>query len=295
MMSFLSSLFSPFRALLMSPARWIGLPRRILGLSPPGRVAFFVAIALIGCLVGYGIFAYFQDELSNLFEGKWLLPTLFLMIALPTAAYFTTKYWLEVEPSAFPDLDAAWNAGVRALGKVGIDLSNTPLYLVVGVNEANAANTLMHASGWELLVEGAPDGAAPLRWFANRDAIVVFCLDASALSFCHAPTAPDKSGPNSLRSTMVAGGGGGGGGGTGTIVAPSTGIRGTIIASASQDDYDSPSPSKAPISIRGTMVSNPTTDRESQSSNLAKAEPEQQASRKDLANYSERRYEYDFD
>ncbi len=278
-MRFLSSFFSPFRALLTRPARWIGLPRRFLGLSPPGRVAFLVAVALIGCLFGYGIYAYFQEELSNLLEGRWLYPTLFLMVALPTAAYFTTKVWLEVESSVFPDIDAAWNAGVQALGKAGIDLTNTPLYLVVGVNEANAANTLMHASGWELVVEGAPDGAAPLRWFASRDAVVVFCLDTSAMSLCHAPVAADKSAPHSLRSTMVADGGG-------TFVAPSTGIRGTIVATASQEDYDAPVKSNAPVSIKGTMVSYPTGDRES--SSMKSAEPDAAVSRKDLAHHSER-------
>jgi len=231
------------------------------------------------CLVGYGIFAYFQEELSNLFEGKWLLPTLFLMAALPTAAYFTTKYWLEVESSAFPDLDAAWNVGVNGLGKAGIDLTNTPLYLVIGVNEANAANTLMHASGWELVVEGTPDGAAPLRWFANRDAVIVFCLDASALSLCHAPAAPDKSSPHSLRGTIVADSGKAGD-------APAVGIRGTIIASASQAEYDLTSQPKAPMSIKGTMVSYPTNDRESHSAKIA--EPDAVVDRKNLSSYSDR-------
>lgn len=261
-MSILSTLMSPFVSLLSGPAKFLGVSKRLLGLSLPARVALVLSVFLVVCIVGYSGLTVWKEGWDGLWNRRQLqysFPVVLLLIGLPTAAYWTTKYWIEVEPTDFPDIDAAWHSGLAALAKAGIELSETPLYFGIGVHDANSASTLMAASGWELIVDGKPEGAAPLRWYATRDAIIVFCLDASGLSLCHAPpressttTIGKSSGPGggaaNLRGTLVSAG-------MSENVGPPMnpraggGIRGTMIA-----DAPTPSTSRPAVGIRGTLI-----------------------------------------
>src|SRR5262245_41478348 len=64
---------------------------------------------------------------------NWL-PILFLLISLRG----WISWWLwkllmpEVETSNFPDIDAAWNEAVHTLGQAGIQITELPLFLVLG-------------------------------------------------------------------------------------------------------------------------------------------------------------------
>lgn len=262
-MSFFSTLISPFTKLFSGPARFLGLPKRLMGLSLPARVACVLGLFLVLCVAGYLGFVTYREGwsgLCNRFQPRFLFPIVLLLFGLPIAAYWTTRYWIEVDSSPFPDIDGAWNAGMDALAKSGIDLGSTPLYLAIGVHDANSAGTLMNASGWELLVDGKPDGSAPLRWYASRDAVIVFCLDASGLSLCHAPQREGASadanyrsaGASNIRQTLIAGGGNG--------VSEDDreksrlGIRGTMIADAPADRNRGAPPARPAVGIRGTMI-----------------------------------------
>ena len=239
----------------------MGLPRRLLGLSLPARVAFVLAVFLILCVVGYSGWVAMREGLSGLwdrFQPRFALPVILLLIGLPAAAYWTTRYWIEVESSAYPDIDAAWNAGLEALAKSGIDLGTTPLYFAIGIHDANSAGTLMNASGWELLVDGRPDGDTPLRWYASRDAVIVFCLDACGLSLSQAPQREGSaasnehrtSGATNLRQTLVAGGGV-----TEEERGGRLGLRGTMLAEAAGERDRAATPPRPAVGLRGTMIS----------------------------------------
>ncbi len=260
-MSILSTFMSPFVSLLSGPARFLGVSKRLLGLSLPARVALVLALFLVLCILGYSGLIVYREGWNGLWDRtqlRYSFPVVLLLIGLPMAAYWTTKYWIEVEPTEFPDIDAAWHSGLGALAKAGIDLSETPLYFGIGVHDANSASTLISASGWELVVDGKPDGAAPLRWYATRDAVIVFCLDASGLSLCHAPQrdsstagiakASGSGGAANLRGTIVSGGMGEGASPAANPRAGG-GIRGTMIADAPE-----PAPSRPAVGIRGTMI-----------------------------------------
>ena len=256
-------MLSPFTRLFSWPARFLGFPKRLLGLSLPARVAWVLAIFLVLCVTGYSGLVVFREGWSGLWDrlnpGYFLL-MLLLLFGLPTAAYWTARYWIEVESSAFPDIDAAWKAGLDSIGKAGIDLGTTPLYVALGIHDANSAGTLMNASGWELLVDGMPGGATPLRWYASRDAVIVFCLDACALSLCHAPQREDVSssnvhrgggGASNIRQTLVVGGGG-----ASEVERDSRrkGIRGTMLADAPMEPEPMAAPSRPAMGLRGTMI-----------------------------------------
>lgn len=295
-MRFFSSLLSPFTRLFSGPARFLGLPKRLLGLSLPARVAWVLAIFLVLCVTGYSSLVVFREGWSGLwdrFNPGYISLMLLLLFGLPTAAYWTTRYWIEVESSAFPDIDAAWKAGLEALGKVGIDLGTTPLYVALGIHDANSAGTLMNASGWELLVDGKPEGASPLRWYANRDAVIVFCLDACGLSLCHAPQREGVSSNNdyregggisNIRQTLVAGGGGSS---ESERDSRRKGIRGTMLADAPMEPESMPGPSRPAMGLRGTMISGAseqwmagsTTESQTTTRNVDRVELSQQEER----------------
>ncbi len=262
-MRFFSSLLSPFTRLFSGPARFLGLPKRLLGLSLPARVAWVLGLFLVLCVASYLSFVTYREGWSGLwdrFQPRFSLPIVLLLFGLPTAAYWTTRYWIEVESSDFPDIDAAWAAGLEALAKSGIDLGTTPLYLAIGLHDANSAGTLMNASGWELVVDGKPDGASPLRWYASRDAVIIFCLDACGMSLCQTPQRESRSGSNghkaavgsNIRQTLIVGSGGGGS--EDEREGRRLGIRGTMLAD-SPLDHDSGATSARPaLGIRGTMI-----------------------------------------
>ena len=280
-MNFISRLFSPFTRLLSGPARFLGVSQRLLGLSLPARVALVLAVFLVLCIFGYCGLILYRENWNGLWDRtqlRYSFPVALLLIGLPLAAYWTTKYWIEVEPTDFPDIDAAWHSGLDVLAKAGINLCETPLYFGIGVHDATTASTLMSATGWELVVDGKPDGAAPLRWYATRDAVIVFCLDASGLSLCHAPQRESaiagigktiaSGGGGNIRATMVAGGmsGGGDGGNADPNPRRGAGIRGTMIADAPE-----PTPNRPAVGIRGTMIAGASMS--AQSSNLGSSEP----------------------
>lgn len=114
---------------------------------------------------------------------KIWLPLLFSLVYL--LAWQGWRLWQLVregaEPSAFPDLDDAWKEATGRLEQSGIDVSATPLFLILGRPAGREVN-LFNASGISLTVPLVPREAdAPLRVCANPDGIYVTCSDASLL------------------------------------------------------------------------------------------------------------------
>ncbi len=231
-----------------------------MGWSLPTRVSILLFVFLMCCVIGYYVAAYFGGE-QGLFapklEPRFILSWLLLILAMPVAAYFAVRAWLETEPSQFPDIDEAWELGLDALSQKGVAIDQCPLFLVTGIFAPHDADNLMEAAEWELLVAGQPTGNHPLRWYASRDSIAVFLLDASAASMLQESVARELS--NSARGPAQGGGlrgtllGGAAPFPTTDTEAPATGIRGTIIADAGQLGPSAAPPPPA-TGIRGTML-----------------------------------------
>lgn len=225
----LSRLFNYLRSWLTSPARWLSATGRLAGLTLPARVMFILLIFLILCVVGFYVGRYYTTDeatFGSLFEARFVLPLLVCVIALPVTAYYATRFWLETPPSEFPDIDDAWQQGIASLGRAGLDVHQLPLYFTLGVTDATTADHVMQAAGWELLVDGVPDGVSPLRWYASKKAVMLFLLDAGSTSKMH--RLPDQSNllvPADLRGTLL------GAAAAPEATAPSRGIRGTIVSS----------------------------------------------------------------
>ena len=116
------------------------------------------------------------------FRNVWL-PLLFLLAY--ALGWLGRWLWRLLGPgqesAVFPDIDRAWDEAVRALDQAGIDLTDVPLFLVLG-RPQGAEEGLFQGGQLRLLVEQAPRRAdAPLHVYANRDAIYVTCAGASLL------------------------------------------------------------------------------------------------------------------
>ncbi len=228
-----------------------------MGMSLPMRAAILMAVSLLVCAILYCVWVIWFSGGGEGMAGLWtrsdkyMVAALLLFIGLPTAIYYATKVWLEVEPTKFPDIDAAWNAGLAALAKSGVDLTETPLFLAIGVNDPNSADAIMHGSGWELIVDGQPQGKTPLKFYASRDAVLIHCVDASGIGICHVQNLVGAAGVDPTKTLVNLSGDSSAPRGPSPRAA--VGLRGTMIA----DEEPEPQPaamSQRPSSISGTMI-----------------------------------------
>lgn len=114
---------------------------------------------------------------------KVWLPLLFLLIYVMSWLI----WWLwelltsEKESSEYPDIDEAWDAALTALDQASIDLTQSPLFLILG-SPIGTEEALLHAAQLSFEVGRTPRGAeAPLHIYANRDGIYLTCPGASLL------------------------------------------------------------------------------------------------------------------
>jgi hypothetical protein len=112
------------------------------------------------------------------------LPSLFLLVY----SLSWLGWWLwnqlgpEQESPVFADIDQAWNEAVRALDQASIDLTEAPLFLVLG-RPRGTEEALFQGAQLRLQISGVPRRAdAPLRVYASRDAVYVTCTGVSLLS-----------------------------------------------------------------------------------------------------------------
>ena len=146
------------------------------------------ALCVIGILVGLAILNY-QLDLEKMLRVPWpllrkaWLPLLFSLIYILAWLGWWLWHLLRAKPgpSVFPDIDDAWREATEALKHSGIDLTRTPLFMILGRPSGPEA-CLFNASRVPLMVPQVPRNPdAPLHVFASPDAIYVTCAGASLL------------------------------------------------------------------------------------------------------------------
>ncbi len=159
-------------------------------LRHPGQRLRWVLRALF--LVTFLVLLGFINELADLERvlraplpilRKVWLPLLFLLIYVMSWLI----WWLwelltsEKESSEYPDIDEAWDAALVALDQASIDLTQSPLFLILG-SPIGTEEALLHAAQLSFEAGRTPRGAeAPLHIYANRDGIYLTCPGASLL------------------------------------------------------------------------------------------------------------------
>ena len=187
MMSFINRIFTILTAplrLLLSPTTLFSSSRRLPRISLPAKVAIFLFIFLaIGItLVRWLIRRTTQNvNVFRLWTDQWLWMML-AALAISVALYFLLKLWLKGEVSPYPEIDRAWEAGLVGLEKENIDLTQTPLFLVLGSSGEEQEHALSGASRLSLNVEGIPKGPSPLHWYANAEGVYLYFTQPGCLS-----------------------------------------------------------------------------------------------------------------
>lgn len=254
---FRNLLYLPVRAVqslitaISSPGRFFGSGARLFGLSLPARVSIIVAVLLVIGVTVHLLLAHFTQHryLKPLIhDPKYLAGTVVLVVLIPLVVYFMVKFWLEGEVSPYQEIDLAWKAGLDELERHGIDITLTPLYLVLGAAGDAQEKAIFEACRMSLNLVGVPQGPAALHWYANPDAIYLVTSQTSALSWLagNAGKAPEPaaglepaSPADSIRGTLITGGDG-----------PAPDIRGTADSLPPTLGQDRPSGGE----IYGTMV-----------------------------------------
>lgn len=185
----------PMRKLFASPRAIFSAPRRLLGMSLPTRAALLVGFVLILCTLT--AFFWYLKFVAGADWTSW--PVTFyvivavLLIVIPLVVRRAVKLWLEGETSNYPDIDMAWREGIKALKEKGLELDETPIFLVLGVPNERQAKDIFSATRIGFNVHDVPEGPAALHWFAGPEAIFLCCTDACCLSLL-ASKATDASG-----------------------------------------------------------------------------------------------------
>jgi hypothetical protein len=156
--------------------------------APGLKVAIRVLLLVIILVLLWFINNYVFDRTRLLGFGPpalrpYWLPILFLLfVCLSWLGWWLWKLLTpEVESSDFPDIDAAWDEARAALNEAGIDLTEVPLFFILG-RPAGPEESLLQAAQVQLNVRQVPRRAeAPLHVYANRDGIYVTCAGASVL------------------------------------------------------------------------------------------------------------------
>jgi hypothetical protein len=174
-----------------------GLLRRLVGLVLPlfakardfpglGSAVRWTLHFLLLALVLVGLY-FLQREtgLRSLLVGRtiadyWLPLLALLVYFLSWVGWYILKLLQPDEAVGhFPDIDAAWEEAVGRLNQASIDLTDVPLFLVLGRPSGGEA-ALFQATQMPWAVENVPSRSdAPLHVWANRDAIFVTCAGAS--------------------------------------------------------------------------------------------------------------------
>jgi len=219
--NFFDRMLYPVRAFFSSPGRIFASGKRVFGVSLPARVAIFLFLFLVVCVVvSFLVFAKTEGRPFVAAKMRYLVVIVVLVIAIPLVVYKLLRVWLEGDVSPFSDIDHAWNAGIAELKRHGLDLAETPLFLVLGSRDEAQEKALFDASRLSFNVREVPVGPAAIHWYANPDGVYIVCTRVGSLSRLAEiekksrdqrkgrPLPPAaRPSPDMLRGTIVAGGG----------------------------------------------------------------------------------------
>ncbi len=107
-----------------------------------------------------------------------------LMATLYALAWAAAWLWAQLVPEqaavVYPDLDEAWGQALDALQRAGIGIADTPVFLVIG-ELPDGFDPLFRALPRQVAVAGGTPSDAPIRVYANADAIYLTLAGASLL------------------------------------------------------------------------------------------------------------------
>ncbi len=215
----------PLQNLIYWIARLIPGLRKLPRISVPLRYAILSFVSLL--IIAFALYLRYRSQDYTATRDQWLNQKTLLMvggllIVIPICVYFAVKMLMQGAISQFPDIDFAWSAGMESLKQNGVDVAQTPIFLVFGNADHATALNIHRASRISMNVKQIPEGPGALHWYANQEGVFLFLTNASSLSRLAATArasnemARQAPGPAAARpsagytGTIQAGGGGGG-------------------------------------------------------------------------------------
>lgn len=180
-------LLMPIRAVMLFFSRLLPGLRRVTSISVPARLAWLSFFALL--ITGVAVLIHFRlmsdrykDWPDWIDDWRMILLVVACILFVPCCIYFAVALLMKGDISKYPDIDDAWKAGLQALRDQGIELSRTPLFLVIGAGAESFSNQFHSAARLATRVEGVSSGPRPIQWFADSDYIFLHVSGASSLS-----------------------------------------------------------------------------------------------------------------
>jgi len=172
--------------------KWAVLPMTKLRGSSGARkwLRWTAHVLLVGAILVGLAYLNYALELEKVLRTPWSLlrqvwlPLLFAMMY--GVAMLAWRLWrtttAEGDPSPFPEIDKQWRSAVESLERVGVDLKENPVYLMLG-RPHGSSQRFYHAAHLPLALPPTPsEPGALFRVSAARDAIYVNCDELSTLS-----------------------------------------------------------------------------------------------------------------
>lgn len=185
-MAILTSIWNGLKSLFALILPFLG-GRSWRSIAPALRwVLHFIMLALVLVLLAYLNWHFdLEKSLRSPFpqlHRVWL-PMLFLLVYL--LGWMGHWLWRLLGPehlsAEFPDIDDAWDEALASLRHAGLDVTETPMFLVLG-RPVGREEALFSAAHMQWAVQQSPKGeGAPLHVYASREAIFVTCAESSAL------------------------------------------------------------------------------------------------------------------
>jgi hypothetical protein len=145
--------------------------------SLPSRWAmvafFFVLLNIIAAKLGGN---------SAFTGGMFLVIALAGLLIIPTLVYYFVLKLITEPVSRFPEIDRVWEEGVEKASDVGIELEETPIFLLTGQASVAETRSFLKASGWDFPVMVAGAENSPLIFTACAEGIFLFLNGSSLLS-----------------------------------------------------------------------------------------------------------------
>lgn len=161
---------------------------RLVPRTVVGKATLVTSLVLVITWIAVWMLRLFGPESVRLMHAMtWprILAEVTLVIVIPIVLYWGLNRWHQVIEGEYPDIDRAWEAGMRALSAQGIDPAEYPIFLILGSADQSVERGLMDALETDLTIAGIPDASGvrhALQWYMTADGIYLFCPSASSLS-----------------------------------------------------------------------------------------------------------------
>ncbi|MEM9942867.1 MAG: type VI secretion protein IcmF/TssM N-terminal domain-containing protein, partial [Planctomycetota bacterium] len=97
-----------------------------------------------------------------------------LVVGISIGVYFFFRVLFAPPKSPFPDIDEAWENGLKELQKSGLKIKDLPIYVVLGLKDAKQIRNFIEGSQKQFDVDGVTGGEQTLIWYANKECVYLF-------------------------------------------------------------------------------------------------------------------------